>query len=381
MRRSQIYLLGALAALAAGCGKAPSAPSAPTPSVQVITVKTQDAPIYREVVATLLGSVTTEIRPRVRGYLDEQVYGDGQFVEQGDLLFEIDDAQFLIAVESARAQLAKQKAQLVKAQLDVGRDEELIKAQAVSQKQLDNARQAEQAAQAEVDAARAAVAQAELNLSYCTVYSPITGLAGRAQAELGDLVGPTSVMATISTIDPIQAEFNIPESMYMARASAVREIMAMPLEERPQSLELVLGNDDVFPYKGKFQYLDREIGVGTGSIRVYGLFPNPERVLRPGQYARIRAKVEDYKDAIEIPQRAIQETQGSFSVFVLGSDGTVKETAVEQGPVLGSNVIITKGLKAGDQVVVEGIQRLRDGAKVNASPWRPTGDKTGNAGA
>jgi len=281
----------------------------------------------------------------------------------------------------SRLTTANSRAQLVKAQLDVARDEELIKAQAVSQKQLDNARQAEQAAQAEVEAAEAAVAQAELNLSYCTIYSPITGLAGRAQVELGDLVGPSSVMTIISTIDPIQAVFNIPERMYLARASGVREAMAMPLEERPESLELVLGNGDVFPFKGRFQYLDREIGVGTGSIRAFGLFPNPERLLRPGQFARIRAKVQEFKDAIEVPQRAVQETQGSFSVFVLGPDGTVKETAVELGPEVGSNVIVIQGLTANDQVVVEGIQRLRDGTKVNASPWKPTGDQPAKAGA
>jgi len=366
--RSLAFPALALAALT-GCQE-PSAPPAPSsPSVEVITTSATELPVYREIVATLQGVINTNIKPKVQGYLLTQDYDDGSLVEQGQLLFTIDPAPFEIAVQKAAADVAQAQAQLVKAQLDVERDEELIKADAISQKQLDNAVQAEQAAQAQVKAAEANLANAKLNLSYCKVYSPVTGVAGKAQGEIGDLVGTTSVLTTISTLDPVQAVFFIPEKAYLDRAGDFQKALKIPYEERPPNLELILSNGKTFDHKGRLQFINRQIEGGTGTIGIYALFPNPGSVLRPGQYVKVRGRVNTLPEAILIPQRAVKETQSMFSVFLVNEDNTVNSVTVELGETHGSDVVVTSGLKAGQTVVVQGIQRLQAGMKVQTKPW------------
>jgi len=358
----------ALAALS-GCQKKSAPPAPPPPTVEVMTTDTTKLPVYREIVATLQGVINTSIKPKVQGYLLTQEYDDGALVEKGQLLFTIDPDPFEIAVQMAAADVAQAEAQLVKAQLDVERDRELIKADAISQKQLDNAVQAQQAAQAQVDAAQASLANAKLNLSYCKVFSPVTGIAGKAQGEIGDLVGTTTVLTTISSLDPVQAVFFIPEKSYLERAGDFQKALKIPYDQRPKNLELILSDGSTFAHKGRLQFINRQIEEGTGTIGVYALFPNPGSVLRPGQYVKVRGRVNTLPEAILIPQRAVKETQGMFSVFTVNKDGTVSSATVELGETSGSNVVITSGLKAGQTVVVQGIQRLQSGMKVQTKPW------------
>ncbi len=358
----------ALAALS-GCQKQSAPPAPPPPTVEVMTTATEELPVYREIVATLQGVINTNIKPKVQGYLLTQEYDDGALVEKGQLLFTIDSDPFEIAVQMAAADVAQAQAELVKAELDVERGRELIKADAISQKQLDNAVQAEQAAQAQVKAAQANLANAKLNLSYCKVYSPVTGVAGKAQGEIGDLVGTTTTLTTISSLDPVQAVFFIPEKSYLERAGDFQKALQIPYEQRPENLELILSDGSTFKHKGRLQFINRQIEEGTGTIGVYALFPNPGSVLRPGQYVKVRGRVNTLPDAILIPQRAVKETQGMFSVFTVNKDDTVSSATVELGETSGSNVVIASGLKAGQTVVVQGIQRLQSGMKVQTKPW------------
>ncbi|MFP4352938.1 MAG: efflux RND transporter periplasmic adaptor subunit [Puniceicoccaceae bacterium] len=365
--------------LFSGCGKEPPPAEPPPPAVEVIETKGTEVPVYREIVATLQGTVNTSLKARVEGYLLTQEYEDGSLVGKGDLLFTIDPDPFEIAVQKAAADVAQAEAQLVKTQLDVTRDRELIKADAVSQRQLDNAVQAEQAAQAQVKAAKAALANARLNLGYCKVYSPVTGIAGKAQAGVGDLVGRTSVLTTISSLDPVQVVFFVPERSYLERAGDFQKALSVPYNERPDNLDLILADGTTFPHKGRLQFINRQIEEGTGTIGIYALFPNPGSVLRPGQYVKIRGRMNTLDDAILIPQRAVRETQGMFSVFIVNKDDTVSSVPVELGETKGSRVVVSSGLKSGQTVVAEGIQRLKNGAKVRTRPWSPD-DKAGSGG-
>lgn len=368
--RSTLVLAASVAALLSACKDSGPPPAPPPPLVEVSEVKATDVAVYREIVATLQGTVNTNVKPKVEGYLLTQEYEDGAMVDKGQLLFTIDPDPFEIAVQGAAADVQQAEAQLVKAELDVERNRELIKADAISQKQLDNSEQAVQAAQAQVEAAKAALANAKLNLSYCEVYSPVTGIAGKAQGEIGDLVGPSSILTTISSLDPVQAVFFIPEQAYLERSADLRKALEVPFEKRPENLELILGNGRNYPHKGRLQFINRQIEEGTGTIGLYALFPNPGSVLRPGQYAKVRGRVNTIQDALLIPQRAVKETQGMFFVFTVNKDGTVSSVSVEQGETRGSDVVITSGLKAGDTIVVEGVQKVKNGMKVRAQPWK-----------
>lgn len=374
---SRLLVFPAVALIAlTGCQKKPAPTPPPPPTVEVVQTSATTLPVFREIVATLQGTINTNIKPKVQGYLLTQEYDDGSLVEMGDLLFTIDPDPFEIAVQKAAADVAQAEAQLVKAQLDVERDRELIKADAISQKQLDNAIQAEQAAQAQVKAAKAGLANAQLNLSYCKVYSPVTGVAGKAQGEIGDLVGTTTVLTTISSLDPVQAVFFIPEKSYLERAKDFQKALSVPFEKRPENLELILSNGTTFEHKGRLQFINRQIEEGTGTIGIYALFPNPGSVLRPGQYVKVRGRVNTLSDAILIPQRAVKETQGMFSVFTVNSDGTASSRPVELGETHGSQVVVSSGLKSGETVIVEGIQKVRSGSKVKTQPWNANKDST-----
>lgn len=370
-----------LLVLLPACEKAPPPKSAAPPLVEVTTIEPTDLPVYREIVATLQGTVNTALKPKVQGYLLTQEYDDGSAVEKGQPLFTIDPDPFEIAVQKAAADVDQAKAELVKARLEVERSRELIKADAISQKQLDNAVQARQAAEAQVKAAEANLANAKLNLGFCRVVSPIAGVAGKAQADLGDLVGPGTTLATISSLDPIQAVFHIPEQAYFDRSKDLQKALSVPVDRRPANLELILANGDTFPHRGRLRFIDRQIEEGTGTIGVYALFPNPGNVLRPGQYAKVRGRVDTVENALLVPQRAVKETQGMFSVFTVKEDGTVGSVPVELGETQGSRAVVASGLKAGDTIVVEGIQKIRSGSSVRTKPWKgDTADDGGAAG-
>ncbi|HVT61713.1 MAG TPA: efflux RND transporter periplasmic adaptor subunit [Thermoanaerobaculia bacterium] len=356
-----------LCVLGAGLGACekgpPAAPAAPA-AVVVTSVVQQDVPVYGEWIGTTAGDVNAEIRPKVEGYLLRRVYPEGSFVQHGALLFEIDSRQFENQVEQAQANLAQGEASLAKAERDVARYRPLAAERALSQQELDNAVSAEQVAQANVAALRAARAQARINLQWTKVRSPISGIAGAAQAQVGNLVNPQAVLTTVSRVDPIRVLFNVSEQEYLHYQESIR---ADP-PTRVRELELVLADGTLFPHQGKQIFADRQVDVKTGSIGIVGLFPNPGNLLRPGQYAKVRAVTSVRKGALLVPQRAVNELQGAFQVAVVGADSKAEIRTVQTGEKVGSMWVITQGLRPGDRVVVEGFSRAKAGAVVSPQP-------------
>ena len=364
-----------------GCKKTEPAKST-APEVEVVQVEQKDVPIWNEWVGTLEGLVNAQIKPQVTGYLLRQAYQEGSFVRKGQLLFEIDPRTFQAALDQAKAQRANAEGQLalaeanqVKAQLDVNRYTPLAKAQAVSQQDLDNAVQGNVAAQAQVraakaqiDAAKAQVDAAQLNLGFTRIVSQIDGIVGIAQAQIGDLVGPGSLLTTVSTLDPIKVYFPVSERGYLDYMKENPDAAKRAAEEKRLALELVLADGSVYPNKGTFSFADRQVDVKTGTLRLQGLFPNPGNVLRPGQFARVRAITSTKKDALLIPQRAVTELQGGYQVAVVGKDNKVSIRPVKVGQRVGSLWIVQEGLKPGERVVAEGIQKVRAGMTVIPKP-------------
>ena len=359
MKRPLIAVLLASASLAAACSKSEETKSAPPPpAVVVATAVQQDEPIVREWIGTTAGDVNAEIRPKVDGYLLRRVYAEGSYVRQGQLLFEIDARQAQTSLRQAQANLAQAEAALAKAQRDVARYEPLAAQKAISQQELDNARSASEAASASVGALRAAVEQARLNTSWTHVTSPIGGIAGIAQAQVGNLVGPQTVLAIVSKVDPIRVEFPMSEQEYLHFESDA----AM----RSAELELVLSDGRTHPHKGRITVSGRDVGVKTGTITMVGLFPNPGNLLRPGQFAKVRAVTDIRRAAVVIPQRAVNELQGVYQVAVVGPDGKAEVRPVKMGARVGSNWIVEAGLAAGERVVIEGFARVKNGQAVVA---------------
>ena len=352
--------------LAPGCARKQAPPPSPV-EVLVVPVAQRDVPIMGEWIGTLDGSVNADIRPKVEGYLLKQFYKEGQFVERNAPLFEIDPRQFRAALEQAQGTLARAEAQLAKATKDVERFTPLAADKAISQQELDNALAAERDARGGVAAAGAAVRQAALNLDWTRMTSPIEGIAGIAKAQVGDLVNTQTVMTTVSTVDPIRVTVGISEREYMDRAALINRAN-YPTTERGPSLELILGNGTVFPEKGKAVLVDREVNVKTGTVTVKGFFPNPHNILRPGQYARVRAELAIRPGALLVPQRAVTELQGGSRVAVVGPDGKAEIRSIETGPLVGDLWVIEKGLRAGESVIVSGLQYLRPGTPVTAKP-------------
>lgn len=370
---ASVILLGSL-----GCGKSEQQQARP-PEVAVVQVEQKDVPIWNEWVGTLDGFVNAQIKPQVTGYLLRQIYKEGSFVKKGQLLFEIDPRTFQAALDQAKAQLANAEGQLaqaeanqVKAQLDVNRYTPLAKEQAISQQDLDNAVQGNVAAQAQVraakaqiDAARAQVDAAQLNLSFTRIVSLIDGIVGVAQAQIGDLVGPTSLLTTVSTLDPIKVYFPVSERGYLEYVKENPDAAKRAAQESQLALELVLADGSHYPNKGSFSFADRQVDVKTGTLRLQGLFPNPGNILRPGQFARVRAVTKTRRGALLVPQRAVTELQGSYQVAVVGKDNKIEIRSVKVGERIGPQWIIEAGLKPGERVVVEGIQRVKAGMTVN----------------
>ncbi len=376
--RARIGLLAGAAALAAvalaqaGCAKAETGQKPMPPTVEVASVVRQDVDITSEWIGTLDGSVNAEIRPQVEGYVLRRVYQEGSYVTKGQLLFEIDPRQFQAALDQATGDLARNEAALAKAKLDVERFTPLAAEKAISQEELDNANSALRQADANVASATAAVEHARLNLAWTRVDSPIAGIAGMARAQVGDLVSGATLMTTVSTVDPIRAYFNPSEQEYMTWLQHLVPMRGAGTPAADKGLfQLVLADGSVYPARGDLAFTDRSVDVKTGTITVAAVFPNPSRVLRPGQYARIRAVTEVRRGALLVPQRAVSELQGTYQVVIVGPDSKAEVRPVQTAERIGRLWVIEKGLSAGDRVVVEGLQKAHPGALVNPVPAPP----------
>ncbi len=368
----QIFsFLGLLLPIVLGAGCAKKAPPAATaPTVEVVTVTPREVPIYKEWIGTLDGYVNAQIRAQVTGYLLTQDYVEGSEVKKGDLLFEIDPRPFQAALDQTKGKLGQDKAQLGRTELDVKRYTPLAKQNAISQQELDDAVQSNLMAEAAVKADEAAVETANLNLEFTRITAPIDGVAGVAQSQIGDLVGPGGpVLTTISTINPIKVFFNASEQSYIAYRRQYTNATERATHEKELELQLILADGSVYPEPGKFFFASREVNQTTGTLLLAGLFPNPENILRPGQFARVRARTEIRKDALVVPQRAVTELQGSHQVAVVDSQNKAHIVPVTTGDRTGSDWIIEKGLHPGDRVVVEGTQKVKEGSEVKAEPF------------
>jgi len=330
-------------------------------------------PIYREWVATLDGYVNAQIQPQVTGYLLRQGFREGSFVRKDEILFEIDPRPFQATLDQAKAQLAQSEANAGKAARDVERDTPLAEARAIPRSQLENDIQAHRAAVAAVQAARAQVRQAELSLGFTKVLSLIDGMVGITQVQIGNLVTPTSVLTTVSQIEPIKAYFSISEQEYLGAAERINAaaLGTRPPGTPPVVFHLLLADGTTYSHPGSFLVADRQVDPKTGTIRIATVFPNPQRVLRPGQFGRIRAAPEVRRGALLVPQRAVSELQGSYQVAVVGNDSKVSIRAVTVGPRVDSMWVIDKGLRPGERVVAEGTQKVRDGMTVATTPYQP----------
>jgi len=369
--RAIVISLAALCLI--GCAKKEKALAAP-PEVEVTPVVQQDVPSYTECIATLDGYVNAQIQPQVTGYLMKQNYTEGTVVHTGDVLFEIDPRPFEAALQQSKGQLAQSQAQFGKTKLDVARDVPLARESAIPQAQLDNDVQANQAAEAMVAAAEAQVEQAELNLGFTKVRSLISGVAGLAKGQIGDLVGPTTILTTVSQVEPIKAYFAISEQQYLKladRISAVAEGRRRAGEQK--ILELVLSDGSVYPRKGSVVLADRQVDVKTGTIRMAGAFENPGGILRPGMFGRVRAVTGVSKAALLVPQRSVVEAQGSYSVVVVDSNNQASIRPVKTGERVGQMWVITDGVKPGEQVIAEGVQKAREGVTVRPKQFKFNG--------
>jgi RND family efflux transporter MFP subunit len=371
---TRIWVLGCvvLSVLSGGCGnKNVSAAAPPPPNVQVVEVIQRDVPVYHEWIATLDGYVNAQIQPQVSGYLIQQNYQEGALVRRNDVLFKIDPRPFQAVLDQAKAQLAQAEAQLGKTQLDVQRDTPLAKEKAIAQSQLDNDIQANLAAKATVQADQATIEQAQLNLEFTNVRSLIDGVAGIATGQVGNLVGPQAVLTTVSQLDPIKAYFVVSEQQYLAFVQRNPTVAAREKTERQLVLELILADGSTYPRKGKFFAADRQVDVQTGAIRLAGLFSNPDNVLRPGQYGRVRFVSYIRSGALLVPQKAVTELQGMYQVAVVGSNDKVSVRTVRVGERTASMWIIEEGVKPGERVVVEGVQKVREGMPVKVTATAP----------
>jgi RND family efflux transporter MFP subunit len=354
------------------------------PDVMVAQVEQQDVPIYGEWVGTLDGLTNADVKAQVSGYLLRQGYQEGSFVKQGQLLFEIDPRPFQATLDQAEGQLAQSNAQLanaeavqVRTQLDVDRYIPLAKEQAASQQDLDNATQNNLAAKAtvatakaQIKSAEAAVETARINLAFTRLVAPIDGIAGQAQLQVGALVSPASGQVTsVSTVDPIKVYFTVSEPEYLSFHKTYPTENTLEAARKNLHLQLILADGTTYPPEGTFYFTDRQVDPTTGAIRIAALFPNPGNILRPGGYGRVRATVRIQKDALLVPQRAVAELQGSYQVAVVDAENKVSIRPVQVGSQIGNQWIVSEGLKPGERVVAEGVQKVRPGMQVNPKPF------------
>jgi membrane fusion protein (multidrug efflux system) len=355
-----------------------------SPDVEVVQVEQRDVPIFGEWIGTLDGFTNADVRAQVTGYLLRQGYREGAFVKKGQLLFEIDPRPFQAALDQAQGQLAQAKAALANAQavqgrteLDVNRYTPLAKEQAASQQDLDNAVQNNMAAkatvataEAQIKSAEAAVETAKINLDFTRLIAPIDGIAGQAQLQVGALVNPSSGPVTsVSTVDPIKVYFTVSESEYLDWNKRFPTETTREAARKSLRLELILADGTTYPHEGTVYFADRQVNQGTGAIRIAGLFPNPGNILRPGGYGKVRTAKSVQKDALLVPQRAVSELQGGYQVAVVDGENKVSIRSVKVGDRVGAEWIVAEGLKQGERVIVEGVQKVRPGMQVNPKPF------------
>jgi membrane fusion protein (multidrug efflux system) len=357
--------------LAAGCGGPKAAPAVPSLEVEVASVVQKDVPIVSEWVATLDGYVNAQIQPQVTGYVIRQTYKEGSFVRQGQVLFQIDPRPLQALLDQAQAQLAQAQAQLGKTEMDVNRDTPLAKERAIAQSQLDNDMQARAAAKAAVKAAEAQVEQARLNLEFAHVKSLVDGIAGIAQVQIGNLVNPTTVLTTVSQVNPIKAYFSISEQEYIHFADRINTETQKSVPTNGPPFDLVLADGSVYPHKGAGLLTNRQVDVAIGSIQVICSFPNPKNSLRPGQFGRLRAAPEVRSGALLVPQKAVTELQGTYQLAVVGADNKVSIRAIKVADRVGPDWIVESGVKQGELVIVEGLQKVQNGSTVKIKPVQP----------
>jgi len=365
-----------LLALAAGllvsaCGETEQAPALKPQTVEVVEVKQEDVPIRQEWIGTLDGMVNAQILAQVSGYLIKQHYQEGQLVQKGQLLYEIDPKIFQTTLDGALGNLARQEAILKTDKLDLDRVERLLPEKAVSVRDRDNAEGRYVSAQAEVVAAKASVESAKLQLGFTKITSPISGIAGISKAQLGNLVGSgaNTELTTVSQVDPIKAYIPLSEQQYLQFA---RNMQSEKKERDDQPLELILSDGSVYPHPGKFYFADRQVNSKTGTIQVAILFANPGNLLRPGQYAKIRAVVRHRNNALLVPQRAVGDMQGRRLVAVVKPDNSVELRPVRVAETIGTQWVIEEGLQPGEKVIVEGIQKVGAGGIVDPVPYAET---------
>ncbi len=370
----------ALTLAAMACKKAAPVSAPPTPEVVVTQVIQKDVPLYSEWVGTTVGFVNADIYPKISGYLLKQNYKDGDAVRVGQLLFEIDPRQYQAALDQALGNLAQAQAQLKQNQLNLARYTVLYKQAVISRQDFDNQNQTTRATAAQVQADQAAVETAKLNLEWTKVAAPINGIAGIAKAQVGDLVSPTTLLTTESQLDPIKVSFPISEREYLHFAERIKQHEEEGKAKGEPDLQMILANGRTYKYPGHFYVANRQVNVQTGTILIQGIFPNPEYILRPGLYAKIRTAADIKHGALLVPQSAVLETQGQYQVAVVSADNRVSLRTVKIGKQVGSLRIIEDGVKPGERVVTEGVQRVSDGMEVKPSLAAPEPDSAGTSG-
>ena len=387
----QIVVVTATSALAVGCAEKKEAPPPPPPGVKVATVLQRDVPIYVEAIGQTRGSTEIEVRARVEGFLQTVNFQEGNPVRKGQLLYTIDPRPLEATLAQAKGALAQTEAELARARQDVARYEPLVAQNAIPREQYETAVAVQRASEAAVEAAKATAERAQIDLGYTRVLAPDDGLVGKTEVYPGTLVGrgESTLLTLISQITTIHVRFTIPERDYLYFARR-REARGLSGQAPTLPFELVLADGSVLPDKGKLVFVDRNVDPETGTILMEAAFPNPGWIVRPGQYARVRAAVDMKPGAILVPQRAVSEMQGVYNVAVVGGNDTVEVRMVTPGPRIGTLWLVDSGLKAGDRVVIEGVQKVRPGLKVkpemvtieegSAAPAGPTGETKGEQG-
>ena len=350
----------------AGCGRGNAQIKLPDTDVLVAAPLQQDVPVHSEWVATMDGYVNAEIHPQVSGYIIRQDYKEGSVVRKGQALFEIDPRPFQAALDRAKGELAQAEAALSKSTIDVDRDTPLVAQKAIPKEKLDNEIQAKRAAEAAVASGKAAVERADLDLGWTKVTSLVDGVAGIAEVQMGNLVGPNSHLTSVSQVDPIKVFFPVSEQEYLRAKHLSKN--GQPMDLFDSSPELILADGTVYPHKGKVIITGREVDANTGTIRLVAAFPNPGNILRPGQYGRVRIQTGFSKNALLVPQSAVKELQGGYQVALLGPGNKAIIRPVKAGEKVGTMWVIDEGLKADDQVFVEGVEKVKDGTPVVPKP-------------
>jgi membrane fusion protein (multidrug efflux system) len=368
LRCNALFTILLSAILLNGCREKEEAPRPSPPEVEVTEVVQRNVPVYHEWVAQLNGRSNAQITPRVQGYLLTQNYRNGFFVKKGQLMYEIDPHAFQVAIEQAKAQVAVAVANLSNADTNVARDKPLAAQSAIPQKQLDTDIATQAASKAQLDAAKAQLAQAQLNLSWTKVYSPLDGIAGLSTSQIGDLVGTTTVMTTVSQVNPIWAYFNISESDYLSEAKTFYRLISGKQVASP-ILEFLQANGDPYPQKGRIVLVNREVASQTGTIQLVAEFPNAAAVLRPGGFGRVRFQTSMNEGALLVPQAAVIQVQSMYQIAVVNPGNKAGFRIVQVGDRVGTDWIITEGLKPGDQVIVQGYMKVREGTPVIPKPF------------